>query len=82
MPRARQSGGFVTLLILTFIVVPPLLGRPGAEPDPVDTRLLAEPAISATHIAFAYAGDLWSARIDGSDARRLTTHPGEESRPR
>jgi len=82
MPRARQSAGFVTLLILTLLATSPLFGRPAAEPDPVDTRLLAEPAISATHIAFTYAGDLWSARIDGSDARRLTTHPGEESRPR
>ena len=54
----------------------------GAEPDPNDTRLLAEPAVSATHIAFVYAGDLWSARLDGSGVRRLTAHSGEESRPR
>ncbi|NJD20665.1 MAG: peptidase S41 [Gemmatimonadetes bacterium] len=35
-----------------------------------------------THIAFAYAGDLWVARRDGSDVRRLTTHMGVESNPR
>jgi len=46
------------------------------------TRLLEQPAVSARHVAFAYAGDLWVANLDGSGARRLTSHPGEESRPR
>jgi len=50
--------------------------------DVNDTRLLTQPAVSEDHIAFVYAGDLWSARIDGSDVRRLTTHSGLESRPR
>ena len=44
--------------------------------------MLEQPAVSATHVAFVYAGDLWVARLDGSDVRRLTTHPGQESRPR
>lgn len=56
---------------------------PAAAPDAdLDTRLLDQPAVSARHIAFAYAGDLWIANLDGSDVRRLTSHPGEESRPR
>ncbi|MEO5510364.1 MAG: PDZ domain-containing protein [Longimicrobiales bacterium] len=46
-----------------------------------DTRLLSQPAISRTHVAFAYAGDLWSARMDGSDVRRLTTAEGDETSP-
>jgi tricorn protease len=46
-----------------------------------DTRLLAQPAVSATHVAFVYAGDLWSARLDGSDVRRLTTSEGPVSNP-
>jgi tricorn protease len=48
----------------------------------LDTRLLAQPAISKDRIAFVYAGDLWVAHIDGSDVRRLTSHPGLETRPR
>ena len=32
-------------------------------------------------VAFAYAGDLWSARLDGTDVRRLTTADGDESNP-
>ena len=51
-----------------------------ARVDPVDTRLLTQPAIGATHIAFVYAGDLWSAKIDGSDVRRLTSDDGGLSR--
>jgi tricorn protease len=46
-----------------------------------DTRMLADPAVSKDHIAFAYANDLWVANIDGSNVRRLTSHPGLESGP-
>ena len=47
-----------------------------------DTRLLAQPAVSATHVAFVYAGDLWSAAISTArDVRRLTTSQGEISDP-
>ena len=46
-----------------------------------DTRLLAQPAVSATHVAFVYAGDLWSAKLDGSEVRRLTTSEGPVSNP-
>ena len=49
--------------------------------DPTDTRMLAQPAISAKHIAFIYAEDLWIANIDGSDPRRLTVDKGYESNP-
>ncbi len=49
--------------------------------NPVDTRLLAQPAVSATHVAFAYAGDLWSAKLDGTGVVRLTTADGDESNP-
>jgi len=46
-----------------------------------DTRMLTEPAVSGTHIAFAYANDLWVANRDGRGVHRLTSHPGVESRP-
>ncbi len=49
--------------------------------DKVDTRLLAEPAISDSHIAFIYDNDLWVANVDGSYPRRLTVDEGVESRP-
>jgi tricorn protease len=47
-----------------------------------DTRLLTDPAVSANAIAFAYANDLWVANLDGTNVRRLTSHPGVESGPK
>ena len=61
-----------------------LLGASGgadARVDVTDTLLLSQPATSGQHVAFIYAGDLWSARLDGSDVRRLTTDDGQESSP-
>jgi tricorn protease len=46
-----------------------------------DTRMLSQPAISADHIAFIYAEDLWVANIDGSHPQRLTVDEGVESSP-
>lgn len=45
------------------------------------TRLLRDPDISDSHLVFVYAGDLWLAERDGSDPRRLTSHPAEENSP-
>ena len=39
------------------------------------------PAISGDTIVFTSEGDLWEATTQGGVARRLTTHPGEETRP-
>ena len=53
--------------------------------DPRDgkgTRLLRHPTVSATQLAFAYAGDLWIAPREGGDAVRLTTSLGIEQFPR
>lgn len=46
-----------------------------------DTKLLSQPAISETHVAFVYANDLWTANLDGTGVRRLTTDDGIESNP-
>jgi tricorn protease len=52
-----------------------------AQPNTTDTRLLSQPALSATNVAFVYGGDLWISRLDGSDVRRLTTADGDEQNP-
>ena len=56
---------------------------PAADPGPSvhDTRLLSEPAVSATQIAFIYAGDLWTADLDGRNVKRLTADVGAETNP-
>src|SRR5262245_60002722 len=57
------------------------LAAPSAQVNVKDTRLLHQPATNGTHVAFVYADDLWVARLDGSDVRRLTTDDGLESDP-
>ena len=81
--RFRRVRLFVLVLVLTASAV-----SASAAPDPSaggpdihDTRLLSEPAISRTHIAFIYAGDLWVADLDGKNVRRLTSDVGLESSP-
>ncbi|MBU0639771.1 MAG: hypothetical protein KKB50_12965 [Planctomycetes bacterium] len=50
----------------------------------------AEPVVFARHLslspagqtlAFSWAGDIWTVSIAGGAARRLTVHPGHDSRP-
>jgi tricorn protease len=48
---------------------------------PQDARLLRQPSLSATHVVFAYGGDLWITGRDGGEARRLTSTPAVESDP-
>jgi len=52
-------------------------GTAAAEP----TQLLRQPSVSADHLAFVYAGDLWVTNRDGMEPRRLTTSPTEENNP-
>src|SRR5512146_2247002 len=47
-----------------------------------DARLLRQPDVSATQIAFVYAGDIWVAPKAGGVAVRLSSPRGEESFPR
>ena len=47
-----------------------------------DARMFRYPDVSATHIAFVYAGDIWTVPRAGGAATRLTSAKGEESFPR
>ena len=46
-----------------------------------ETKLMQQPALSDTQIAFVYANDLWVANRDGSNPKRLTIDEGVESSP-
>jgi tricorn protease len=48
----------------------------------VDARLLRYPDVSATQIAFVYAGDIWVVAKGGGTAQRLSAPRGEEMFPR
>ena len=43
-----------------------------------EARLLRFPATNGSEVVFSYAGDLYSASINGGEARKLTSHKGYE----
>src|SRR5579871_1861052 len=45
------------------------------------TRLLRQPSISTTQIAFEYGGDIWIVDKNGGDARRITSTGAVEANP-
>ena len=69
---------FVTAIIMTLLFGAATLL---SGIDITDTRMLSQPAVSNTHIAFIYAEDLWVMNIDGTNPRRLTVDEGIESNP-
>ncbi|HEY3817824.1 MAG TPA: PDZ domain-containing protein [Polyangiaceae bacterium] len=60
----------------------PSLLAPSPPPSP-DTvpRLLQEPTLSKTQIAFTFAGEIWTVGRDGGEARRLVTGQLRNHRP-
>jgi tricorn protease len=68
--------------LLPLLVVLALVAVPSAAPDGSTTRLLRTPTVSATHIAFSYANNIWVVERTGGAARRLTSFQGQTSNPR
>jgi tricorn protease len=73
------------ILLTLGLAVPPLLPEAQAQsmvPARIDARMMREPAVSATQIAFVYAGDIWLADKAGGVGVRISSPKGEESFPR
>ena len=47
-----------------------------------DIRLLRQPDINGQQVVFVYAGDIWTVNAQGGEARRLTSHKGNELYPK
>ena len=45
------------------------------------TRLLREPTVSDTHVAFVYGGDIWITNLSDNRTQRITSTPAVESNP-
>ncbi len=65
-----------TFLLFCLLAVAAL---PAAAAD--EAMLLRAPDVSAEHVAFVHANDIWIAPRDGGQARRLTTFEGAETDP-
>jgi len=69
-------------LTLSLILVSSLQLFAADKPSRIDARMMRQPDVSATHIAFVYAGDIWVAAKAGGEAVRLSSPRGEESFPK
>lgn len=84
---AALGGGLaLSLLLSSAACAAPSPGEvhfaASAEDAPgAGTLLLQSPTISATHVVFRYADDLWVTSRHGGQARRLTSSPGRETAP-
>lgn len=74
---AKMKG--IRLLFVLSLFLVSLITSVAAQAQ--GTRLLRQPTISASHVVFAYGGDLWIASRSGGEARRLTSTPAVESNP-
>ena len=72
MHRSVRSAVIVGILLLAV----------GTADAQIDARLLRQPDVSSTEIAFVYGGDIWVVSKEGGVAQRLSTPMGEESFPR
>jgi len=70
----------VSLSILSLASLSP--ARAAEKSSRIDARMMRQPDVSATHIAFVYAGDIWVAPKAGGEAVRLSSPRGEESFPK
>jgi tricorn protease len=71
-PAMKKIAVLVSLVLLSV--------RVPAQSPPL-ALLLRQPTVSRTHIAFAYAGDIWVVAREGGEARRLTAGQGSASHP-
>ncbi|MGH9774431.1 MAG: S41 family peptidase [Candidatus Acidiferrales bacterium] len=71
----KKQLSLAALLLSLFLA--PLFARAQAEAP----QLLQSPTLSATQIAFAFAGDIWVVSRDGGEALRLTDGPGNKFNP-
>ncbi|HLO66873.1 MAG TPA: PDZ domain-containing protein [Holophaga sp.] len=66
----------------TWLALPMVLAAGAPAHAHLDAKLIRQPHVSATQIAFCYAGDVWVVAKEGGLAQRLSTPAGEESFPR
>ena len=77
----RISTSFVASLTLLSLALAPAAGA-AERSSHLDARMMRQPDVSATQIAFVYAGDIWVAPKAGGEAVRLSSPRGEESFPK
>ena len=69
-------------LLLTMAASHPVAGQVESG-GPHAIRMVGNPTLSpeGDRVVFAWIGEIWSAKIDGSDLRRLTTNDANDKQP-
>jgi len=76
-----MRGTVIVSVVLGAIAVASIGARAVADIDP-NGGMLRSPDVSAEHIVFVYANDLWVVERDGGLARPLASPPGPETFPK
>src|SRR5262245_39277064 len=75
----RPSRSHITIVLsLTWATIA-LVPAAAAQEKKPHAGMMRYPDVSATHIVFSYAGDLWLAPREGGSAIPLASPPGEET---
>ncbi len=77
----RQSVGLFAGFMIAFAVFPIVARSQNGQGPANQTRLLRTPTVSANHIGFAYANNIWVTPRAGGVARRLTSFQGQTANP-
>jgi tricorn protease len=77
--KLSAKGGVEALPTAPSASAEPAASSPAIAPDA--PRLLQRPTLSRTHIAFEYAGEIWTVPRDGGAAQRLITGQLVNARP-
>jgi tricorn protease len=72
----------VALVMLAALATSHVMAPTTVDANGEATRLLRTPTVSATHVAFAYANNIWVTDRAGGNATRLTSFHGQSSNPK
>ena len=72
----------VALLGVVSLIVVARSGGVEVRANGEATRMLRTPTVSATHVAFAYANNIWVVERNGGTSRRLTSAQGQAGNPK
>jgi tricorn protease len=74
--------GRLLLAVLALVIAPVTTPAQSRSASPAGAQgFYRYPALHGDTVVFAAEGDLWKVAVAGGEARRLTTHPGEETSP-
>jgi tricorn protease len=71
-----------SVLSAAILVIAAAFGFAGATPAHAKPGYLRYPDIQGDRVAFCAEGDLWIAPVAGGEARRITSHAGDEVLPK